>query len=95
MVSLLELLSQTVDDLATPANARLGRELARGDEVQIVDLDTRRVRARVGGSQSQRRRIELRAADDQLKWSCTCTTDPELFCKHLVAAVLAADKGYP
>ena len=90
VTSILELLaSKTVQELATPANARLGRELADGDEVQILEVDSHRVEARVGGSQTQRRRIELRAATDRLEWSCTCTTDPKLFCKHLAAAALA------
>ncbi len=94
MASILELLSsKTVQELATPANARLGRELVDGDEVQIVEHDFHRIEARVGGSQTQRRRIELRAAADGLEWSCTCTTDPQLFCKHLVAAALAVNRA--
>ncbi len=98
MASLVDLLAaQTAHALATPANARLGRELADAGEVQIVDVDASRVEARVGGgpSRSQRRRIELRAAGDRLEWSCTCTTDPQLFCKHLAAAALEADKSHP
>lgn len=39
MASLVDLLAaQTVHDLATPANARLGHELADADEVQILDV---------------------------------------------------------
>ncbi len=94
MASIHELLaSKAVLELATLANARIGRELADRDEVQIVELDPRRVEARVGGGQTQRRRVELRAAADGLEWSCTCTTDPKLFCKHLVAAALTVNRA--
>jgi uncharacterized Zn finger protein len=94
VTSILELLSsKTVQELAAPANARLGRELADGEEVQIVDVDSLRVEARVGGRQTQRRRIELRVAADRMEWSCTCTADPKLFCKHLVAAALAVNRA--
>lgn len=50
MTSLIEFLaSQTVQDLATPANARLGRELVDGGEVEIFEVNGQRLGARVGG----------------------------------------------
>lgn len=92
MLSLVDALAlEALDDLARPANARLGRELADNGEVELLDVGARQVEARVGGgrSGSQRRRAALHLSEKQLKWTCTCTSDPQLFCKHLMATALA------
>jgi len=48
------------------------------------------VRGKVGGpaANSQTRTTELRSAGGQLEWSCTCSSDTALFCKHCVALAL-------
>lgn len=79
----------TVHELATSSNARLGRAIFEADEVETINSDSGHVLFRVGGTTTGRRRVELRSAVDGLHWKCTCTSDPELFCKHLVAATLS------
>lgn len=87
MSSISDLVSlETVDELATPSNARLGRAIFKADEVEVIDSDPEHALFRVGGATTGRRRVELRSAADGLHWRCTCTSDPDLFCKHLVAA---------
>lgn len=83
--------SGIVDELATPSNARLGRAIFDGDEVEVTSSDPTQVMFWVGGGITGRRRVELRSSADGLRWKCTCTSDPDLFCKHLVAAVLSLD----
>lgn len=78
-----------VDELATPSNLRLGREILDGDEIEVADDDPAHLVFRVGGTKTGRRRVELRSSAGGLRWSCTCTSDPDLFCKHLVAAALS------
>lgn len=39
---------------------------------------------------SRRTRFEIK--NGKLSWRCTCTSDPKLFCKHLVAAALQIQK---
>lgn len=98
VASLVDLLTpESVDDLATPANARLGSELAEAGEVELLDAGSQRVKARIGGagSGSQRRNVELSLSKGQLDWACTCTSDRRLFCKHLVAAALALPENMP
>ena len=81
----------SLEDLATPANVRLGRELAAGDEVELTTFSSGRLEAQVGGNATERRRVELWLDADRPIWSCTCTNDADLFCKHLVAAVVHAE----
>lgn len=76
MASLVELASsKAVEDLATPSNIRLGRELAEDGAVQVFAADVDRIQARVGGGQSatQSRRVDLWVGEHGLSWSCTCT----------------------
>ena len=82
----------SIADVATPANVRLGRELAADGEVVVTTSSPGRIEAQVGGGRSgtQRRRVVLWSSDDGLSWSCTCTNDAHLFCKHLVAAAVNA-----
>lgn len=82
---------RTLEDVAAPSNVRLGRGLAAEGEVQVITTTATRVEARVGGGRSgtQRRRVERRSTQQKLSSSCTCTSEPRLFCKHLVAVTLA------
>lgn len=95
MASIVELVDwKTIDSLATPSNVRLGRELADAGEVQMTAVSPDRIEARIGGGESgtQHRRAELWAGAHGLSWSCTCTKDVKLFCKHLVAVAFTTDQ---
>lgn len=83
---------KVVEALATTSNARLGRELFDDGEVETTNSDASRMEFRVGGKTTDRRRVELMPSKDGLEWKCTCTNNPELFCKHLVAAALSLTK---
>ena len=87
---------EVVQDLATPANVRLGQALAADGSVELVASESGGVEGSVGGGDSatQRRRVTLWLDDQVLTWSCTCTSDPTFFCKHLVAAAIVA-RGIP
>jgi len=78
-------------DLATPANLRLGREIAAAGAVEFLDFGPLLVRGKVGGpaTNSQTRTTELRSVGAQLEWVCTCSSDTALFCKHCVALAMA------
>lgn len=93
MIPIAELIGpEAIQDVTTPATARLGRELAADGEVAVTTTSAWRVEARVGGGRSgtQRRRVALWSDEHGLSWSCTCTNDTHLFCKHLVAAAVNA-----
>ena len=78
-------------DLATPANLRLGREIAAAGAVEFLDFGPLLVRGKVGGpaTNSQTPTTELRSVGAQLEWVCTCSSDTALFCKHCVALAMA------
>lgn len=83
-------------DLATPATLRLGREIAAAGAVELLEFGPLRVRGKVGGpgTNSQTRTTELLSVGGELEWSCTCSSDTTLFCKHCVAlAVTTWDKA--
>ena len=86
-----------LSNLATPATHRLGREIVAAGAVELLDFEPLRVRGKVGGpaANSQTRTTELRSAGGQLEWSCTCSSDTALFCKHCVALALTAWEKAP
>jgi uncharacterized Zn finger protein len=73
--------------LARPANLRLGREIVAAGGVEFQEFGPSRVSAKVTGV--QRRNVELISDQGELRWRCSCTKTPGLFCKHCVAAALA------
>ena len=88
MSSVVDLVEPThLHHLATPANLRLGREIAAAGGVEVVEFGTCRVTARV--SNGQRRSVELSSTPQGLEWRCTCTKRPDLFCKHCVVVAVA------
>ena len=76
--------------LATPANLRLGREIAAAG-VELVELSPSRAVAKVTGG--QRRTVTLEAADAGLRFACSCSKRPDLFGKHCVAAAIVIRAG--
>ncbi len=77
--------------LATPANFRLGQEIAQVNGVEIIESSPLLVTARVQPKGGQRRSVELSSTEIGLKWKCTCT-GTGLFCKHCVEAALTVGK---
>ena len=88
---------QRLRTLATPATLRLGREIVDADGVELTDFGPLVVRGRVRGAEpgTQRRTAELRVMGQTLGWECTCSRDPELFCKHLVALAIVTREQAP
>lgn len=88
---------KALEQLATPANARLGLAIVADEGVTLTILDPEHVRATVGGvpASPQPRTVELTWGASGLTWSCTCTRDRGRFCKHCVAAVVAAWQAMP
>jgi uncharacterized Zn finger protein len=84
--------SEALAERATPANLRLGREIAAGGGVEFVEFEPSHVVAKVMGG--QRRTVRLDAVGARLRYACSCTTRPDLFCKpglfckHSVAAAI-------
>jgi uncharacterized Zn finger protein len=78
--------------LATPANLRLGQEIVDQRGVVVKTSDPSRIVAKVGGvpASDQRRTVELVSEPSGLRWTCTCSRRPDLFCKHCVATALVA-----
>ena len=89
--SILVIPHGTVERLATPSNLRLGREIADQNAVEVVSVTGASGEFRVGGgtSATSRRSVRLSLDGEHVHWSCTCTKDESLFCKHVVAACLA------
>lgn len=79
---------QVIKKLATPANYQKGQEIAASGGVELVEFGPLRVEAKVKGDES-RRTVNFQSTGDGLKWKCTCTNDPDLFCQHCVAAAVA------
>lgn len=82
---------------ARPADYKEGEAIAKAGGVVLEELNPIRVSATVmapGMSAPQRTHL---ASDPQkgLQWSCTCTSDSTLFCKHLVATALMAWQKSP
>lgn len=78
--------------IATPANIRLGHNIAANGDVAFGEFRPERVEALVSELDHQNRRTTISVTDGVLRWSCTCTSDSKLFCKHLVATALAVQK---
>lgn len=88
---------KTLEQLATPANARLGLAIVADEGVTLTILDPEHVRATVGDvpASPQRRTLELTRSATGVTWSCTCTRHRDRFCKHCVATVVAAWQAMP
>lgn len=71
-------------ELAMPANFKLGQEIEKTGEIDIVEQSTVGVKAKIKPLDGQRRTTEISASKNGLKWKCSCT-NRETFCKHCVA----------
>lgn len=80
-----------VRERASRSNIRLGHELWQATEVMLGAFRPERIDAKVEASSAgEARSMSFELVDGELRWKCTCTADPKLFCKHLVAAALEA-----
>ncbi len=77
---------QLLAKLATPANLRLGKEIAANDRVEIVEFSPVKVVAKVKGENT--RTVHMNSTKTGLVWECTCTKNEKLFCKHCVATAI-------
>lgn len=78
--------------LARRSDIRLGHEIIAAGEVFFGVFKPERVEAKVQSPNSSTRSTRLWLEGDQLKWLCTCTNDAKLFCKHLVATSVDAQR---
>jgi len=76
--------------LATPSNVRLGREIADTGGVTITQKDEDTITARVQPEDGSTRSVRLVRTEDGWAGTCSCTSE-RTFCKHCVAALLAAE----
>jgi len=93
-----ELLSrEQVEKLAKPAQVRNGEELAKAGMVELVEVNPQEVKARVKGLTpgASTRKTELVVKNGRLNWRCTCTKNPNNFCKYLVATALETWRKSP
>ena len=82
----MEISENLISSLATPSNYRLGKELFDAKEVEITEITASHVIAHVGGTDTQRRKVELQDTSEGLSWRCTCiSAKKKIFCKHCVA----------
>ncbi|HSX36124.1 MAG TPA: NUDIX domain-containing protein [Patescibacteria group bacterium] len=81
-----------VRQLATPANILAGHEIFQKGEVAFAEFKPELINATVSMPGMNTRRTSFSVKDDMLRWKCTCTSNPKLFCKHLVVAALGVQK---
>lgn len=82
---------------ARPADYKAGEAIARAGGVVLEELNPIKASATVLGPGMNVPHHTHLASDPQigLQWSCTCTNDKTLFCKHLVATALMAWQKSP
>mgnify|MGYP001583131714 CR=1 FL=1 len=77
---------------ARPADYKAGEAIAKAGGVVLNELNPIKATATVIAPGYRAPQHTHLASDPQtgLQWSCTCSDDPKLFCKHLVATALVA-----
>src|SRR5688500_4909971 len=82
-----------VRQLAHKSDILAGHEIWKAGETGLgVVRPDELIEAIVKAPNSQTRHTRFELKDSKLVWHCTCTSDPRLFCKHLVAAALQVQK---
>lgn len=77
------LVKKKIEDLAIPSNVREGNEIIKDFGVEIFQEGDDYIIAKVRGGTP--RSVRLFISDGVLSWKCTCTNNPDIFCKHCVA----------
>jgi mutator protein MutT len=92
MASILDFLTDAkLRVLATPATVNAGREITKDGEISFGVFRPDRIEAQVARFGLNTRHVELAIENGALQWDCSCTKSGK-FCKHAVAAALAAQK---
>ena len=78
--------------LARKSDILAGHEIWKTGGVLFGAFRAERIEATVKSPRITTRRTLLEFRDGRLSWRCTCTSDPKLFCKHLVATALAVQR---
>lgn len=77
-------------DVAGEKSFARGEAYYRGGQVQLLAIEPRRVLAEVAGTEDYR--VELIGSGDRIDGDCSCPAfEDQGFCKHMVAAALAAN----
>lgn len=81
---------------ATPDDYKAGEALAESGNVRLMLVNPIKVTATVSEPGTDKaHHAELASTPSGLAWKCSCTVDPKLFCKHLVATALVASQKAP
>ena len=82
-----------VRQLAHKSDILAGHEIWKADQTGLGAVrPDELIEAVVKAPNIQTRHTRFELTDGKLTWHCTCTSDPKLFCRHLVAAALQAQK---
>lgn len=93
MAAIIDLVrDDDVRQLARPADILAGHEIWKTGEVMFGAFRPEKIEATVKAPSTGTRSTLLELRDGQLSYKCTCTADPKLFCKHLVATSLEAQR---
>ena len=82
-----------LSQLATPANYRMGQEIAASGAVELDEFGPLEVTART--TSGTPRRIELTSTSEGLEFRCTCSAHIARPCKHVDAVGLATWEKSP
>ncbi len=98
MKSLTDLIQPAmIESMTLPSNFKYGSAIYERGAVEFIEFGPTRVEAWAGGLNGaviegggSRRRVELTATSDGLKWHCTGNPKThQIFCKHCIATALA------
>ena len=79
-----------VRKMAHKSDILAGHEIWKDGEVIFDIFLPEMIQAKVRAPSTGTRSTLLEMNGKKLVWACTCVSDPQVFCKHLVAASLAA-----
>jgi uncharacterized Zn finger protein len=82
-----------LQQLATPANYRMGQGIAASGAVELDEFGPLKVTARA--TSGTPRRIELTSTPEGLEFRCTCSAHIARPCKHVVAVGLTTWEKAP
>lgn len=93
MTALIDLIAEDkLRGLTQPAKITHGHELAEKGDIAFGVFRPDRIEAHTSLLGSSARTTALWLERGRLRWRCSCTKNPENFCRHLVATALAAQK---
>lgn len=78
--------------LARKTDILAGHTIWETGEVAFGAFRPEKIEAKVRASETETRSTSFELQNGKLSWKCTCTSDPNLFCKHLVATALEAQR---